>query len=170
MIHYICGNIDTIKNKYNIGKYVDIVEYINKSKPLFGDIDNSVVYFLYDAKQFKDKNDIIALENKCMNKEIYCIIEAIDKKSSFYKYIKNNLIDMSTKELSIKDKADIFFNDISIIKEISDNDMVSFLYALYYNFKNSKYKVISGKLINMILCGKVTTKHIKKIFLYSILR
>ena len=170
MIHYICGNIDTIKNKYNIGKYVDIVEYINKSKPLFGDIDNSVVYFLYDAKQFKDKNDIIALENKCMNKEIYCIIEAIDKKSSFYKYIKNNLIDISTKELSIKDKADIFFNDISIIKEISDNDMVSFLYALYYNFKNNKYKVISGKLINMILCGKVTTKHIKKIFLYSILR
>ena len=68
MIHYICGNIDTIKNKYNIGKYVDIVEYINKSKPLFGDIDNSVVYFLYDAKQFKDKNDISALENKCMNK------------------------------------------------------------------------------------------------------
>lgn len=170
MIHYICGNIDTIKNKYNIGKYVNIVEYINKSKPLFGDIDNSVVYFLYDAKQFKDKNDIIVLENKCMNKEIYCIIEAIDKKSSFYKYIKNNLIDISTKELSIKDKADIFFNDISIIKEISDNDMVSFLYALYYNFKNNKYKVISGKLINMILCGKVTTKHIKKIFLYSILR
>lgn len=170
MIHYICGNINTIKNKYNIGKYVDIVEYINKSKPLFGNIDNSVVYFLYDAKQFKDKNDIIALENKCANKEIYCIIETIDKKSSFYKYIKNNLIDISTKELSIKDKADIFFNDISIIKEISDNDMVSFLYALYYNFKNNKYKVISGKLINMILCGKVTTKHIKKIFLYTIAR
>ena len=50
------------------------------------------MYFLYDAKQFKDKNDIIALENKCANKDIYCIIETIDKKSSFYKYIKNNLI------------------------------------------------------------------------------
>lgn len=170
MIHYIWGNIDTIKSKYNIGKYVDIVEYINKSKPLFGTIDNSVVYFLYDAKQFKDKNDIIALENKCANKEIYCIIEAIDKKSSFYKYIKNNLIDMSTKELSIKDKADIFFNDINIIKEVSDSEMVSFLYALYYNFKNRKYKTISGQLINMVLCGKVDTTHIKKIFLYSILR
>lgn len=171
MIQYICGNIDTIKSKYNLGTYVDdIVEYVNKPIPLFGEIDNSAVYFLYNAKLFKDKADILTLESKCVYKEVYCIIEAIDKKSSFYKHIKNTMIDFSKKELSIKDKADLFFKDITIINEVSDSEMVSFLYALYYNFKNRKYKAISGKLINMVLCGKVTTKHIKKIFLYTITR
>lgn len=170
MIQYIYGNIKDIQAQYNIGTYVDIVEYINRPKGLFNTQEEEIIYFLYNPKEIKNKDDVILLEHKLQDKTAYCIIENIDKKTSFYKYIKTKMIDISKQELSIKEKADRFYNDISIIKEIEDNEMVSFLYALYYNYKNLKYKSISGKLINLVLTGKVTIKHLKKLFLYTITR
>ena len=64
--------------------------------------------------------------------------------------------------------SNIFYDDISIIKEIEDNEIVSFMYALYYNYQNRKYKNISGKLINMVLTGKITSRIAKKLLLYFI--
>lgn len=168
MVHYICGNIKDIQAQYNIGTYVDIVEYINKPIGLFEVNKDDIVYFIYNPKELKDKDDCVLLEHKAQDKEIYCIIENIDKKTSVYKYIKSKMIDMSRNILSIKDKANIFYDDISIIKEIEDNEIVSFLYALYYNYQNRKYKNISGKLINMVLTGKITSRIAKKLLLYFI--
>jgi len=168
MVHYICGDIKDIQAQYNIGTYVDIIEYINKPIGLFDTNNNDIVYFIYNPKELKDKEDCILLEHKAQDKEIYCIIENIDKKTSVYKYIKSKMIDMSRNILSIKDKANIFYDDISIIKEIEDNEIVSFLYALYYNYQNRKYKNISGKLINMVLTGKITSRIAKKLLLYFI--
>lgn len=167
MIHYILGNINDIKAQYNIGTYVDIIEYINKPIGLF-DTQKETVYFIYNPKDFKDKEDVIFLENKTKDKEIYCIIENIDKKSSFYKYIKPKLIDLSKSELTTKDKVNMFFENIHIINEVEDSEMVSFLYALYYNYKNLKYRNIAGKLINMVLTGKVNVKNLKKLLLYYV--
>lgn len=168
MVHYICGNIKDIQAQYNIGTYVDIVEYINKPIGLFDTNNNDTVYFIYNPKELKDKEDCVLLEHKTKDKEIYCIIENIDKKTSVYKYIKSKMIDMSRNILSVKDKASIFYDDISIIKEIGDNEIVSFMYALYYNYQNRKYKNISGKLINMVLTGKITSRIAKKLLLYFI--
>lgn len=168
MIHYIQGNIKNIKAQYNIGTYIDIIEYINKPKGLFNVENNDTVYFIYNPKILKNKEDCILLEHKTQDKEIYCIIENIDKKTSVYKYIKSKMIDISRNILSVKDKANIFYNDISIIKEIEDNEIVNFMYALYYNYQNRKYKTISGKLINMVLTGKITPQIAKKLLLYFI--
>ena len=168
MLHYIYGDIKDIQAQYNIGTYVDIIEYINKPIGLFNTNNNDTVYFIYNSKELKDKEDCVLLEHKTQDKEIYCIIESIDKKTSVYKYIKSKMIDMSRNILSIKDKANIFYDDISIIKEIEDNEIVSFLYALYYNYQNRKYKNISGKLINMVLTGKITSRIAKKLLLYFI--
>lgn len=168
MVHYICGDIKDIQAQYNIGTYVDIIEYINKPIGLFNTDNNDTVYFIYSPKELKDKEDCVLLEHKTQDKEIYCIIENIDKKTSVYKYIKSKMIDMSRNILSVKDKANIFYDDISIIKEIEDNEIVSFMYALYYNYQNRKYKNISGKLINMVLTGKITSRIAKKLLLYFI--
>ena len=168
MVHYIYGDIKDIQAQYNIGTYVDIIEYINKPIGLFNADNNDTVYFIYNPKELKDKEDCVLLEHKTQDREIYCIIENIDKKTSVYKYIKSKMIDLSKPTLSVKDKANLFYSDLCIINTIEDKDIISFLYALYYNYQNRKYKNISGKLINMVLTGKITSRIAKKLLLYFI--
>ena len=66
MVHYICGNIKDIQAQYNIGAYVDIIDYINKPVSLFDTDNNDIVV---DGE--KTKKDYVTLKK---DKRFHAII------------------------------------------------------------------------------------------------
>lgn len=173
MITFIHGDIRDIKELYNIGVYIDNIANVFNTYNLFtlDNNENNTVYFIYNAKDFSNKEDIkIFLEKaNSININIYCIIEDIDKKTSFYKTIKNKIVNLKKEK---EDNINKFYSDISIINEIEEAKIVSFLYGIYFNKKirNMTYKKYAGIIINYILTGKVTSRMGKKLFLFYITR
>lgn len=157
----------------------------------------AVYYFLYFADQFKTKEEIKLLLKYSNKINVLCIYETIDKRSIFYKELKQCIkeikaskqskslldhykIDKSEKEkyikgLSVKNDYDyrivtkmLSANNLKYFADIPASKIITVLYNVYYI--RSKNKVLAGKLINEVMQGKMTADIAIKYFLLYYIR
>lgn len=163
--------IQTIAKEYKVDiQYsTNIVADLTRQYGLF--YKPRLIYFLFDAKLFSAKEDVVAFKELVTKSKvpIICIIEQeLDKRGSFYKTF-NKQIEYAGSITQELDAVKMFYKDISIITTIKPNESISFLYKIFYDFKHKQYKDIAGECINLVLTGKVTTNLILKVFLNKIL-
>ena len=155
------------KNNMKIKYSTNIFDSLLTQHGLFS--TPTCIYTLYDSNLFKDKSKYEYLVDACNNSSsIYCIIiEGIDKKSSFYKYFKNDIEVVSKPKKSVN-LVDELYKDLHVLNTIEEKDRVSFLYKVYYDYKHRKYAKVAGFCINEVLTGKIPVKNIFQIFLLTI--
>ena len=158
-------------NKPNLDKYTfskNILSDLNKQYGLF--FQQKPLYFIYNQKDFPNKESVEALIRLSKGKDVICIIEEeLDKRSYFYKTFSKQIIGKKQNKVSLDDKVQDFYKNIYNIKNISNKEAVSFLYKIFYDFKHKQYKNTAGRCINYVLTGKVKTEQILKVFLLEIL-
>ena len=172
---FLSGNYTDIKqylnSNYNNIKYVDdIIKYLSNSNISLFNISNSTkyVYFLYENKYFKDKESIDYFLELVKNKDeliIIGIIETdIDKRSAFYHAFKGKIKEVGKSKNDvplIKEYQNYFYSGkFNKLYNIPANNIVSFLYALYFDYKHRKYKKTIGFIINQILQGKLKNENV----------
>ena len=127
----------------------------------------SVYYFLYNKELFSDKDSIKRFVDYCNNTNslIVCIIEeTIDKKSSFYKQLKNEIIEVGSGNKTIDHKEEIL-RDLSYVYKVDNSKFISVLFALSY----TRYGQASNFVLNLILTGRLNNVDIAKKLLVAIL-
>lgn len=128
-----------------------------------------VLYFVYDATMFPDKETIDSFLQAVNNSKcpIICIVEEIDKRSTFYKAFSKQIevLGKIQQEPTLDDKVNAFYKDISNLSLVTNKEAVSFLYKLFYDFRRQKYKRAAGFCINAVLTGCVKVDDILKLFL-----
>lgn len=125
-----------------------------------------LIYTIYDSKLYKDYTSL--KYNSMNSKNIYCIIiEDIDKKCSFYKQCKKDIIEVNkpSKQVNLVDEL---YKNLEILNTIEEKDRLSFLYKVYYDRKHRHYAKQAGFCINEVLTGKIPVKNIFQIFLLTI--
>lgn len=157
--------------KPNLDGYTFSKNILNDLKKQYGFFFKpKPLYFLYNAKDFPDKESIEALIKLSDGKDVICIIEEeLDKRSCFYKTFSKQIIGKKQNKITLDDKVQDFYKNINNIKNILPSESVSFLYKLFYDFRHKEYKQIAGKCINLVLTGEVKTEYILKIFILGCL-
>lgn len=165
MLKVLVGNYTKCKAKIGKARFTnDIFSEFNTC--LFNLNTNDAVYFLYSKDMFADKQSVTKFVELATNssKQIYCIADTVDKKSSFYKCVKPYLEEFA--EPSV-DAVSSVLADYTNIMLVSSNDVVSVLFGVYYKLKyrhDRRYKNV-GAIINDILVGTISAENAKRLFI-----
>ena len=165
MLKVLVGNYAKCKSKIGTARFTNDI-FNEFDTCLFSLDSNDSVYFLYSKDMFVDKQSVIKfieLATKS-NKQIYCIADTIDKKSSFYKCAKPYLEEFS--EPSV-DAISSVLSDYTNIMSVSNNDVVSVLFGVYYKLKyrhDNRCKNV-GAIINDVLVGTISAENAKRLFI-----
>lgn len=165
------------ENNMPIHYSTDIFNDVKVSMGMF--FKPSLIYFVFVPELFKDKETIEQFIALCDNKKtiVICIYETIDKRSSFYKTISKNIIEVqgnkTTKEETVFKQLGIKPADIkqymqniaesnvldydfkTISKILSKNDLEAFAKIPLNKIINVLYNVYYIGSKNKILAGKL---------------
>ena len=118
--------------------------------------NNSITYFLLADTSIDTLKRLDSSKNKYV-----CIVEKIDKRSSFYKEYNKRIIYLTNDEKET-DIVTEFYRDIKTISQVSNG--INFLYQLFYR-RNCPDKMLAGFCINLVLTGKLKADLVLPLFL-----
>lgn len=169
MLKVYVGNLKLIKseiNKLSTEYNLDIKFSKNiLAETMYGLVyQPHIYYFLYTKELFPDKDAIerfIIFANKT-NSTIICVVDgAIDKKTIFYKLLKQYITEINNTDNKTNNK-ELVLADLKNVYEIEDSKFISTLFSL----SHSKYGQQADFVLNLILTGRMSRIPLaKKLFI-----